>query len=125
MDSFIIDLTIRIVLAGTPIVLSAFIIPWVKAHTDEKEQAKITHIVETLVQTAEQVFGPGTGAIKLEKVTTWLNDKGLDVSRGEIEAAVLRLHAAGHDWTTAHSQDVNNIPSVKIPAAEEAANIVG
>jgi hypothetical protein len=127
MDNLIIDLIIRIVLVGTPIVLSTFIIPWLKAHTNEKEQTKITRVVETLVQTAEQVYGPGTGSIKLEKVTKWLTDRGLKVGRGDIEAAVLRLHAIGRDWTTAHSSDTTKIPSGTIPVAtaQEAENIEG
>jgi hypothetical protein len=116
------DLLIKFLLIVIPPVVVGVIIPWLTAHTTKIQQAEITRMVETLVQTAEQLLGPGTGPDKLAAVQKWLEEKGIDVDVNDIEAAVLRLHAAGHDWLAAHSQDANAIPSTNTPAMAKAAN---
>jgi hypothetical protein len=96
---------LKILLAAVPVAITGVVIPWLNAHTTAQQKAEITRVVSSFVQTAEQLFGPGTGPQKLEAVKRWLTEKGLEIDDSEIEAAVLRLHAAGHDWLSAHSQD--------------------
>ena len=117
----IIELLIKLLLAAVPIALTSFLFPWLNAHTTALQQAHITRVIELLVQTAEQMFGPGTGPQKLEAVQQWLAARGIHVDVGDIEAAVLRLHAAGCDWITAHGFDPAIIPSTNLPAPARAA----
>jgi hypothetical protein len=109
-------LTITIVMC----VLAYYIIPYVKAHTTAAQREAILGNVDELVEAAEQLFGPSTGAAKLEAVQKWLNEKRIDVDVNVIEAAVLRLPATGHGWLAAHSQDANAIPATNVPAMAKA-----
>jgi hypothetical protein len=122
--SSLFDVLIKVILAAVPLALTGYLFPWLAAHTNEKQKAEITRVVDLLVQTAEQTFGPGTGPQKLAAVQQWLDAKGIKVETGDIEAAVLRLHAAGNDWVTAHAQHVDNIPSTRLPAPAQAAKDV-
>jgi hemerythrin len=129
MITTIIELLIKILLAAVPIALTGFVFPWLTAHTNAQQQAEITRVVDTLVQTAEQLFGPGTGSQKLEAVQKWLAEKGIRVDAKDIEAAVLRLHAAGHDWITAHAQDPDlklsaNLPTPALAAKASASSML-
>jgi len=117
----IIELIIKILLAAVPIALTSFVFPWLTAHTTVQQQAHITRIIDLLVQTAEQMYGPGTGPQKLEAVQKWLAERGINVDVKDIEAAVLRLHAAGLDWITAHAMESSLNLSDRLPAPALAA----
>ena len=67
------------------------LIPWIKAHTDEKQQRLIDAAVQTAVFAAEQIYGAGHGDEKLSYALNWLSDKGYNVNRTEVEAAVYEL----------------------------------
>ena len=64
------------------------LIPYIKAHTNEKQQALIQSAVEIAVYAAEQIYGAGHGEEKLEYASIWLQDRGYHVDRAEIEACV-------------------------------------
>ena len=64
------------------------LIPLIKAKTTEKQQALIEAAVQTAIFAAEQIYGAGEGEKKLEYALEWLRDKGYDVNRTEVEAAV-------------------------------------
>ena len=64
------------------------LLPLIKAKTNEKQQALLEAAVETAIFAAEQIYGAGKGHKKLEYAVTWLSDRGYNVSRTEIEAAV-------------------------------------
>lgn len=64
------------------------LIPWIKARTTNEQQAGLRATVRTLVFAAEQVYGAGKGAEKLEYVADRLAEKGFDIDFDEIEAAV-------------------------------------
>lgn len=77
------------------LVVARYLIPWIKERTTADQQEKMLAAVKTAVYAAEQMFGPGTGARKLEKVKDWLQKQGFDIDSGAvitaIEAAVQQL----------------------------------
>lgn len=93
MPNFTIDLTqIVVALIG---LLAAFItyriIPWIKANTNEKQQAIIDAAIKTAVFAAEQIYGAGEGDKKFDYAIQWLHDRGYDADKTRIEAAVYEL----------------------------------
>lgn len=70
--------------------LTGMVREWVARLRDERLRALLT----TLVEAAEQLYGPGKGEAKRRFVRERLRQKGLQqVSREELEAAVYRLKA--------------------------------
>ena len=69
-------------------IITVWVIPWIKARTTNEQQAGIRATVRTLVFAAEQLFGAGNGEAKLEFVMGQLRQKGINVDRNEVEAAV-------------------------------------
>lgn len=67
------------------------LIPWIKAHTTEKQQALIEVAIQTAVYAAEQIYGAGHGAEKMNYALAWLHDRGYDADRTRVEAAVYDL----------------------------------
>jgi len=64
------------------------VIPWIKARTTAEQQTMLRATVRTLVYAAEQIYGAGKGAEKLDYVAAQLAAHGYTVDRAEIEAAV-------------------------------------
>lgn len=65
------------------------LIPWIRAHTTNEQQATVRALIRSGVYAAEQLYqGEGRGADKLEYVVKYLADNGYEVNRAEIEAAV-------------------------------------
>lgn len=85
-----IDLTpiINAIIALLASIITIKVIPWIKAKTTNEQQAMLRATVKTLVFAAEQIYGASNGENKLEYVCEMLRDKGYDVDRIEIEAAV-------------------------------------
>ena len=67
------------------------LIPWIKAHTTQKQQAILDAAKQTAIFAAEQIYGAGEGERKLDYAISWLQGHGYDVGRAEIEAAVYEL----------------------------------
>ena len=72
-------------------IITAKVIPWIKARTTVSQQILIDAAVKMAVMAAEQLYGAGTGAQKLEYAQTYLAGKGYTVDRAAIEAAVKEL----------------------------------
>lgn len=85
-----IDLTpiINAIIALIAAIIAHKVIPWIKARTTNEQQAALRATVKTLVFAAEQIYGAGKGAEKLNFVTTELRKQGFTVNPVEIEAAV-------------------------------------
>ena len=84
-----IDLTpiINAIIALIAAIIAHKVIPWIKARTTNEQQAMLRATVKTLVFAAEQIYGAGKGAEKLNFVTTELRKQGFTVDPVEIEAA--------------------------------------
>ena len=64
------------------------LVPWIKARTTESQQALLSATVRTLVYAAEQLYGAGKGAEKLDYVIVGLEKRGFTADRDAIEGAV-------------------------------------
>lgn len=85
-----IDLTpiIEAIIALMAALVTYKLIPWIKARTTGEQQALMMATVRTLVFAAEQLYGAGQGAAKLEFVEAELKARGFSVDRAAIEAAI-------------------------------------
>jgi len=72
------------------------LIPWIKTKTTNEQQALLKATVKTLVFAAEQLYGAGEGAAKLDYVVKQLEEKGFTADRAAIEAIVKENIAALH-----------------------------
>jgi hypothetical protein len=107
-------LNVLLALAGG--VVTRYLIPWLKSKTATSKHEMIQIVLDTLVRTAEQVYGSNAGEQKKAEVLRWLDEKGLHVDDQEIEAAVYRLKEQ------AAAIDVSSIPARKaLPKKPSAA----
>ena len=87
---------IQAVIALIAAIITAKVIPWIKAKTTNEQQQLIAATVKTLVFAAEQIYGAGFGEEKFDYVQVKLLEKGFDVDRDVIEAAIKENLAALH-----------------------------
>ena len=92
------DLTpiINAVVALLAAIITAFVVPWMKRNTSQKDREEMLEWVEIAVAAAQQLCHQLSGAARKEYVVEFLAAKGYDVKEQEvdaaIEAAVLKLH---------------------------------
>lgn len=92
------DLTpvINALIAVVATLITAFVIPWIKRNTTQKDREEMLKWVEIAVMAAQQLYHQLDGDKRKEYVRNFLSAKGYDVSSAEvdnaIEAAVLKLH---------------------------------
>lgn len=67
------------------------LIPWIKARTTTEQQAQLRAAVRVAVFAAEQIFGAGHGAEKMDYALAWLHEQGYVIDSREIEGAVAEL----------------------------------
>lgn len=68
------------------------LIPWLKARTDAQQQDYLLSTAKILVYAAEQLYGAGRGADKLNYVERELAIRGLKIDTAAIEAAVREMN---------------------------------
>lgn len=77
-------------------VITAFVVPWIKRNTSEKDRENMLRWIDIAVAAAQQLYYQEDGAKRKEYVMRFLKEKGYDVNTAEvdsaIEAAVLKLH---------------------------------
>lgn len=85
-----IDLTniVNAVLALAAALITAFVIPWIKAKATAQQQEALAGVYRILVFAAEQLYGAGNGAEKLAYVEAKLMEKGYTIDHDLIEATV-------------------------------------
>lgn len=85
-----IDLTpiLQAIIALIAAIITAKVIPWIKAKTTNEQQMMLFAAVKTLVFAAEQIYGAGKGEEKLEYVVHELEKQGYTADRNLVEAAV-------------------------------------
>lgn len=73
------------------------VIPWIRAKTTSEERSLLMAATKTLVFAAEQLYGAGNGADKLDYVIRQLEAEGFTADRAMIEATIKehisQLHA--------------------------------
>ena len=96
-----IDITpiIEAIIALLAAIITAKVIPWIKAKTTNEQQINIKAAVRTAVFAAEQIYGAGKGSEKLDHAVTYLRKHNYTVDLDEIEAAVKKYfgHAPAAD----------------------------
>lgn len=97
-----IDITVIIntAIALIAAIITAFVIPWIKSKTTEKQRENIVAWVKIAVAAAEQIFtGSGRGGEKKKYVLEFLKEKGFTLDEtsvnAAIEAAVKQLNSEG------------------------------
>lgn len=85
-----VDLTklIEAVLGLLAALITYMLIPWIKSRTDAQQQASMRAAVKVAVFAAEQIYGAGNGEYKFQYACEWLKERGFNVSKTEVEAAV-------------------------------------
>lgn len=88
-----IDLTnlFNAVIALLAAIITAFVIPWIKAKATTQQQEALLGLYRTLCFAAEQLYGAGRGEEKLAYVEAKLMERGYTVDRDMIEATV-KMH---------------------------------
>ena len=91
MNMNIIDLTplFEILISLLAVVITTYLIPWIKAHTTHKQQEYIRAAAHVAVYAAEKFYGAGHGDEKLayaEKVLK--EDYGIYLNMNKLEAVV-------------------------------------
>ena len=78
-------------------ILTAVLIPWLRAHYGDVQFNKMLAWVDVAVAAAEQIYTAADGELKKNYVLRFLSEKGYTVDEQgldyAIEAAVLRLHS--------------------------------
>ncbi len=89
-----IDLTpiLKAILALLAALITYKLIPWIKAKTTQEQQNLLLSVTSVLVFAAEQMYGAGRGADKLDYVIRELEERGFTADRAAIEA-VIKDHA--------------------------------
>lgn len=82
---------IQAIIALLAALITAKLIPWLKAKTTVEQQYKIEAAVRTAVYAAEQIYGAGNGREKLYYAQRYLRSHGYDVDVDLIEATVYTL----------------------------------
>lgn len=72
-------------------IITAFVIPWIKAKASVQQQEALLGIYRTLCFAAEQRYGSGHGKEKLNYVKAQLMERGYTVDTDMIEATV-KMH---------------------------------
>lgn len=86
-----VDITpiVNAVIALIAAIISAFLIPWIKANTTEQQRQTILELIKIAVAAAEQIYqGEGRGEEKKQYVLDFLASKGIAVDDEAINAAI-------------------------------------
>lgn len=94
--NFDITIVVEAVLLILGIIVTRYIVPWVREKTSAAEQETINTWIRAAVAAAEQIYaGSGRGAEKKAYVTRWLAERGFNVKSETvdllIESAVYEL----------------------------------
>ncbi len=69
-------------------VVSAFLIPYIKANLSDSKRSQLIFWIKTAVKAAEQLYGSKTGQQKKEYVVSFLLSKGLVFDIDEVTALI-------------------------------------
>lgn len=93
-------------------VITAFVIPWIRAKTTVQQRELLQSVVKSLVYAAEQIFGAGRGEDKLQYVVDRLKAQGYTVDLALIEATV--KDNFGHwSFPADDNEDAEDAPGVE------------
>ena len=73
-------------MAVVSIVITTFVVPWLREKIGAEQMAKLEELVQVAVQAAEQLFGPKTGAQKKSYAVELLSQQGVDTTDPVVDA---------------------------------------
>lgn len=89
---------INIAFAVVAVILTRYLVPFLKNKLEEAGQSSLIDLIEQLVEAAEQIFNwDGSGKEKKAFVIRELSDSGIKVTNtidNQIEAAVYRMNSS-------------------------------
>ena len=85
------------VLALLAVIITGYLVPYIKNKTTAEEQATISAWIDVAVAAAEQLFDSGMGEAKMAYVVEYLEKLGITVTTEEIESSVFWLTSAVTD----------------------------
>lgn len=95
MDNEILNYALYIVMSLAVVVVTRYLVPYLKARLSAANQEELIQLIENLVQAAEQLFaGEKMGEQKKEYVVNALSEKGVLITESVnamIESAVYSL----------------------------------
>lgn len=94
---------LKIVVSVAAALVSAYLIPYIRARTSQSTRDSVAEMVEIAVLAAEQTIGDGQGKAKKEEViafvSRWLTEHGVKITDEQldalIESAVYRMKKGG------------------------------
>lgn len=70
-------------------IITAVLIPWIRANTTAKRQEELRTWVSIAVTAAEQIYhGSGRGQEKKEHVLLWLSEHGITIDDAALDALI-------------------------------------
>ena len=108
-----IDLTpiFQAVIALLAALITYWLIPMIKTRLDKDQRDLLKAAIQSAVYTAEQLFGAGHGAEKMDYALKWLREQGYTVDSREIEAAVYNLLNQWKDLTPQETTTADQAPN--------------
>ena len=92
-----VEIAVQLLMAAAVVILTRYLIPWLKGKLEEANQSSLIEKVERYVEAAEQLIqGASRGSERLSYVEELLEEDGVAVTgqvRALIEAAVYRKNA--------------------------------
>lgn len=104
-----IDLTpiINAVIALLAMLVTTFLVPWLKANASAKQLEALENACRIAAFAAEQIYGSGHGAEKMDYAIEWLEKKGYKVDRAMIESTVCNYFGHWDDNEKEPHQEAN------------------
>lgn len=97
------------------------LVPWIKSKTTENQQNMMMSVVRTMVFAAEQLYGAGNGAAKLEYVKRQLIILGYDVDTALIKNAIeSMIKELSFEEGVTHTEVFEDINTKETEAVTEA-----
>ena len=81
---------LKVVVSVVAALVTAYLIPYIKARTSQATQEQVTGMVNTAVRAAEQTLKDGS--VKKDQVVSdmarWLSDKGIKMEASQLDALI-------------------------------------
>lgn len=92
MNNEMIDLIVKVVTILVSVLITSFVIPWVKSKIDSTKYNDFLSIVEKFVESANQIYTPEEWRNKkeyvLKLVISYVNKHGVNINMNEIDAII-------------------------------------
>lgn len=92
MDKEIIDIAVKLIVAFVSVLITTFVIPWIKSKIDSTKYNDFLTIIQKFVEAANQIHTPEEWKEKkkyvLNLAISYVNKHGIDITMQEIDAVI-------------------------------------